>query len=46
MLVPLVVGVEETAEESGESSIEYRWKHFGMGDHVRQYGRRDFVDLT
>jgi len=24
------VGVEETAEEQGESSIEYRWKHFGM----------------
>jgi hypothetical protein len=44
MLVPLVVGVEETTEEQGESSIEYRWKHFGMGDHVRQYGRRDFVD--
>jgi SAM-dependent methyltransferase len=44
MLVPLVVGVEETAEEPPDASIEYRWKHFGMGDHVRQYGRRDFVD--
>jgi len=44
MLVPLVVGVEDTIEETGESTIEYRWKHFGMGDHVRQYGRRDFVD--
>jgi len=44
MLVPLVIGVDETAEEQGDTSIEYRWKHFGMGDHVRQYGRRDFVD--
>ena len=44
MLVPLVIGVDETTEEQGETSIEYRWKHFGMGDHVRQYGRRDFVD--
>ncbi|MBX9842088.1 MAG: class I SAM-dependent methyltransferase [Xanthobacteraceae bacterium] len=44
MLVPLVIGVDETTEEQGETSVEYRWKHFGMGDHVRQYGRRDFVD--
>jgi SAM-dependent methyltransferase len=44
MLVPLVVGVETTTEEpAGGASVEYRWKHFGMGDHVRQYGRRDFV---
>jgi SAM-dependent methyltransferase len=43
MLVPLVVGVDETTEEQGETSVEYRWKHFGMGDHVRQYGKRDFV---
>ena len=21
-----------------------RWKYFGMGDHVRHYGRRDFVE--
>jgi hypothetical protein len=21
-----------------------RWKYFGMGDHVRQYGKRDFID--
>jgi SAM-dependent methyltransferase len=46
MLVPLVVGVEETAEETADApdkSIAYRWKHYGMGDHIRQYGRRDFV---
>jgi SAM-dependent methyltransferase len=45
MLVPLVVGVEDTTEEPpGGAPVEYRWKHFGMGDHVRQYGRRDFVN--
>jgi hypothetical protein len=43
MLVPLVIGVDDTTEEQGETSIEYRWKYFGMGDHVRQYGKRDFV---
>ena len=31
MLVPLVIGVDETTEEQGDTSIEYRWKHFGDG---------------
>ena len=44
VLVPLVVGVEETCEDPTVTSIEGRWKHFGMGDHVRQYGRRDFLN--
>ncbi len=43
VLVPLVVGVDETTEELGHSTLEYRWKHFGMGDHVRHYGKRDFL---
>jgi SAM-dependent methyltransferase len=43
-LVPLVVGLDETTEAAGETTLEYRWKHFGMGDHIRQYGRRDFLD--
>lgn len=43
MLVPLVIGVDDTTEALGETTEDYRWKHFGMGDHVRQYGRRDFV---
>lgn len=44
VLVPLVVGVEETHEDPAIASIEERWKYFGMGDHVRQYGRRDFIE--
>lgn len=47
MLVPLVVGVEETIEETAaapDKSFAYRWKHYGMGDHVRQYGRSDFIN--
>ena len=43
VLVPLVIGVDETTEELGQATLEYRWKHFGMGDHVRQYGKRDFL---
>ena len=43
LLVPLVVGVDETHEDPSLDTEELRWKYFGMGDHVRQYGKRDFV---
>ena len=43
VLVPLVVGVEETHEDPRIDTDELRWKYYGMGDHVRQYGKRDFV---
>jgi len=43
VLVPLVIGIEETHEDPSIDTIALRWKYFGMGDHVRQYGRRDFV---
>ena len=43
LLVPLVVGLDETHEDPSIDSDALRWKYFGMGDHVRQYGRRDFV---
>jgi SAM-dependent methyltransferase len=44
VLVPLVVGVEETHEDPAINTSEGRWKYFGMGDHVRQYGKRDFLN--
>ena len=43
VLVPLVVGVDETHEDPSMDTDELRWKYFGMGDHVRQYGKRDFI---
>lgn len=43
LLVPLVVGVEETHEDPSINTEALRWKYFGMGDHVRQYGKRDFI---
>jgi len=43
LLVPLVIGVDETHEDPSINTDELRWKYFGMGDHVRQYGKRDFV---
>jgi SAM-dependent methyltransferase len=44
LLVPLFPGVDETHEDPAITSIEERWKYFGGGDHVRQYGKRDFVN--
>ncbi len=44
LLVPLVIGVDETHEDPNLNTDELRWKYFGMGDHVRQYGKRDFVE--
>jgi hypothetical protein len=44
VLVPLVIGVEETHEDPSIDTIALRWKYFGMGDHVRQYGKRDLVE--
>jgi SAM-dependent methyltransferase len=43
ILVPLVVGVDVTHEDPSIESEAGRWKYFGMGDHVRQYGKRDFL---
>jgi SAM-dependent methyltransferase len=43
VLVPLAVGVDDTHEDPTIVSDELRWRYFGMGDHVRHYGRRDFV---
>jgi hypothetical protein len=42
LLVPLVAGVDETDEDVTATSQE-RWKRFGQDDHVRQYGKADFM---
>ena len=44
VLVPLVVGLDETHEDTSMNASELRWKYFGAGDHVRQYGKRDFIE--
>jgi SAM-dependent methyltransferase len=43
VMVPLVHGVEETHEDALINTVDLRWKYYGAGDHVRQYGRMDFV---
>ena len=44
LLVPLVHGVEDTIEDPAIVTSQQRWRHYGSDDHVRQYGKRDFVD--
>jgi SAM-dependent methyltransferase len=44
VLVPLFPHIDETHEDASLVTVEQRWKHFGGGDHLRQYGKRDFVD--
>jgi len=43
VMVPLIHGVEETHEDPAFNTPELRWKYFGQDDHVRQYGKTDFV---
>ena len=46
VVVPIVHDVEETLEQPGTSE-DFRWKCYGSGDHLRQYGKRDlFARLT
>lgn len=43
VMVPLVVGVEDTQEDPAINTPELRWKHYAQDDHLRLYGRRDLV---
>lgn len=43
VLVPLFPHIHDTHEDPAITSVAERWKYFGMGDHVRQYGKADFI---
>ena len=42
VIVPLINGMDETDEDKSTGSRESRFLRYGDGDHVRQYGIRDF----
>jgi methyltransferase family protein len=44
VLVPLVAGLDETQEDPAIETVADRWRLYGSGDHIRQYGKRDFLD--
>jgi SAM-dependent methyltransferase len=43
VMVPLIRGVDETHEDPSINTPELRWKYYGQDDHLRQYGKIDFV---
>lgn len=44
VMVPLIVGLDETLEDPAVNTRDQRWAQYGDGDHVRQYGKRDFLE--
>lgn len=45
LMVPILVGLENTYEDNTIISEEDRLKHFGQEDHVRAYARADYIKL-
>lgn len=43
VMVPLVVGVTQTHEDSAINTPALRWRHYAQDDHLRLYGTHDFV---
>ena len=43
VMVPLIVGVEDTQEDPAVNTPELRWKYHAQDDHLRLYGTRDLV---
>jgi len=43
VMVPLVVGVDDTHDDPSIVDPAARWKYYCQDDHLRLYGRRDFV---
>jgi SAM-dependent methyltransferase len=43
VMVPIIHGVDDTQEDPSITSPDLRWKYYGLDDHVRQYGKADFV---
>ena len=44
IMVPIIPKINSTVEVPCESDDD-RWKHHGQGDHIRIFGRSDFINL-
>ena len=42
-MVPIIHGVDETQEDLAINTPALRWKFYGLDDHLRQYGKADFI---
>jgi len=43
IMVPINLGLTETDEEPNCTDIAERWHRFGQDDHLRMYGKTDFI---
>jgi SAM-dependent methyltransferase len=44
LMVPIIVGLENTVEDPSVKDEAGRWKHYGQNDHVRLYAHDDYVN--
>jgi SAM-dependent methyltransferase len=43
VMVPIIRSIQDTTENVENTDPAFRWKHFGQEDHVRWYGKSDFI---
>lgn len=43
IMVPLVKGLDETKEDPSHTTDEERWKYYFQNDHLRLFGKADFI---
>ena len=44
LLVPILLGIENTHEDSSHTTAKDRWNNYGQDDHVRMFGKTDFMN--
>ena len=44
IMVPLVKGLDDTQEDPSHTSDEERWKYYFQNDHLRLFGKVDFIN--
>lgn len=44
IMVPLVKGLEDTQEDPAHTTDEERWKYYFQNDHLRLFGKADFIN--
>jgi SAM-dependent methyltransferase len=45
IMVPILLSLENTIENSEYNTDELRWKYYGQNDHLRNFSKKDFVNL-
>jgi SAM-dependent methyltransferase len=43
LMVPILLGLQQTDEDPSVTDVNERWRRFGQDDHVRMYARNDFL---